>query len=67
MWLEPDQIAVTWAYLGQTYCFCCQECRDLFVRAPEICVAHLAHEPDVGLAHRCPFQRLAASELNRTG
>jgi YHS domain-containing protein len=57
MWLEPDQVAVTWTYIGQIYSFCCQECRDLFARTPEIHLALLAHEPRNCLGHRCPFQR----------
>lgn len=59
MWLEPNQIVVTYAYLGQTYGFCCNECRDLFTSAPEVHVTHLAHEPRNSAGHRCPYQRLA--------
>jgi YHS domain-containing protein len=57
MWLRTDEIAITFAYLGQIYGFCCAECRDLFVRSPEVYVAHLAHEPHQSAGHRCPFQR----------
>jgi YHS domain-containing protein len=57
MWLDSDEIAVTFTYLGQSYGFCCTECRDLFARCPEIYVAHLAHEPHQSAGHRCPFQR----------
>ncbi len=57
MWLEADQIAATHTYLGQTYSFCCEECHDLFVRAPESHVIRLAHEPGHSIGHRCPAQR----------
>lgn len=57
MWLEPDQIAVTFTYLGHTYGFCCKECRDLFASDPEAHVTHLAHEPYRSAGHRCPSGR----------
>jgi YHS domain-containing protein len=56
MWLSTDEIAITFTYLGQTYAFCCVECRDLFARSPEIYVASLAHEPRRSAGHRCPLQ-----------
>lgn len=57
MLLDIAEVASTYTYLAQTYGFCCTECRDLFVRSPEIHVAHLAHEPHQSAGHRCPFQR----------
>jgi YHS domain-containing protein len=57
MWLDTHEIAITYTYLGQTYTFCCAECRDLFARSAEIHIAHLAHEPHQSAGHRCPFQR----------
>lgn len=57
MWLEADQTAATYTYLGQTYAFCCAECRDLFVRPPESHVVRLAHGPEQSMGHRCPVQR----------
>ena len=59
MWLEPDQIAVTYTYLGQTYGFCCNECCEIFARVPEAHIVRLAHEPTNSAGHRCPFQRPA--------
>ncbi len=61
MWLDADEVAGTFTYLGQTYIFCCAECRDLFARSPEIHMARLAHEPHQSAGHRCPFQRQADS------
>jgi YHS domain-containing protein len=57
MWLEPDQVAATFTYLGQTHSFCCEECRELFAHAPEAHIARLAHEPKNSAGHRCPYQR----------
>lgn len=57
MWLDRQEAIITVTFIGQTYAFCCAECRDLVVRCPEIHVAHLAHEPHRSAGHRCPFQR----------
>ena len=57
MWLEPRQIAASYAYLGRTYYFCCLECRDMFAAAPERHVIRLAHEPTEDAGHRCPHLR----------
>lgn len=59
MWLEPEQVAITYTYLGRSYGFCCTECRDLFARVPEAHLARLAHEPGNSAGHLCPYQRLA--------
>ena len=58
MWLESNKIAVTYTYLGETYAFRCEECRDLLARAPEAHIVRLAHEPRNSAGHRCPYQRL---------
>ena len=58
MWLEGDESAATYAYYGETYAFCCEECRDLFAREPEAHVVRLAHEPKTSAGHRCPHKRL---------
>ena len=61
MRLAPSQVAVTFTYLGQSYAFCCAECRDLFARRPEVHVVRLAHEPDESAGHNCPYRRKANS------
>ena len=58
MWLEGDRSEISYAYVGETYTFCSEECRDLFARAPEAHVVRLAHEPRTSAGHRCPYQRL---------
>ena len=30
MWLEAGQVAATFSFIGWTYGFCSEECRDLF-------------------------------------
>jgi len=65
MWLEPDQVAVTFAYLGQTYAFCCAECCDLFVQDSNTFLILLAHEPRESMGHRCPLQRRAPAGQER--
>lgn len=57
MWLRVEQVAAQCSYLGQNYGFCCEECRALFVRAPDVYVVSLAHDPGQSAGHRCPFQR----------
>jgi len=57
MWLRAGDVAVTFTFVGHTYAFCCTECRDLFARAPEVHVSHLAHEPHACAGHLCPFKR----------
>jgi YHS domain-containing protein len=65
MWLSPGEIAARFTYLGQTYCFCCEECRKLFSHSPELYVAILAHEPGSSAGYRCPCRRRAASRAWR--
>jgi YHS domain-containing protein len=68
MWLEGDKGTVTFAYFGEMYPFCCEECRDLFARAPEAHIVRLAHEPTTSAGHRCPYQRLEnGSSVARPG
>ena len=57
--LAAGQIAATYTYIGQTYSFCCKECRDLFAHAPEVYVADLAHEVRQCVGLRCPLLRSA--------
>ncbi len=57
MWLEPVRAASTLIFMGQTYAFCCAECRDLFAGALERQVAHLAHEPTQRAGYCCPHRR----------
>ena len=57
MWLDADQSTVTFTYIGWTYTFCSAECRDLFVRTPDVHVVRMAHDPAACLGHRCPFLR----------
>lgn len=57
MWLQAGEVAVTFTFIGRTYAFCCAECCDLFARAPEVYVSHLAHEPHQCAGHVCPFKR----------
>lgn len=57
MWLRIEQVTSRHSYLGQTYGFCCEECRTIFARAPEVHVVSLAHDPNQSAGHRCPFQR----------
>lgn len=51
--LDTNDVTVTYAYVGQTYEFCCRECCNLFARAPEDHVTRLAHEPWSSAGHRC--------------
>jgi YHS domain-containing protein len=55
IWLEPENVVVTFTYLGQTYAFCCTECCSLFSGWPELYVEHVAHEPCWPNRHECPF------------
>jgi len=57
MWLQANDVAVTFTFVGHADTFCCAECRDLFARAPEVHVAQLAHEPGQCAGHLCPFKR----------
>ena len=59
MWLEPDQVAITYTYLGRIYAFCCTECCDLFAQDSSTFLILLAHEPGESMGHRCPLQRRA--------
>jgi YHS domain-containing protein len=63
MWLETNQVAATYTYLGQSYAFCCEECRDVFARAPDMYIILLAHEPTSSAGHRCLLQRQADSSF----
>jgi YHS domain-containing protein len=54
IWLQSEDIAATFTYLGQTYAFCCIECRHLFSGWPELYVEQLAHEP-CRSNQQCPF------------
>lgn len=60
MWLDLNQAAATYAFLGRIYIFCCAECRDLFAESPEAHAARLAHEPEQSVGHRCPYRRQMA-------
>lgn len=57
MLMTESQVVATYHYIGQTYSFCCDECRDLFAHAPEQVIVQLAHEPEGYWGHRCPRQR----------
>ena len=56
MWLEQAQVTITHTYLGRTYSFCCDECRDLFVRDAATYIILLAHEPGESMGYRCPVE-----------
>jgi len=56
MLLAESQVVATYDYLGQIYCFCCTECYDLFVRAPEQYIIQLAHESEGHCGYPCPQQ-----------
>jgi YHS domain-containing protein len=55
MWLKTNQVAATYTYLGQSYAFCYEECRDVFARTPDVYVVFLAHEPTSSAGYRCRF------------
>lgn len=57
MLLTEEEIVVTFVYFGKTYAFCCVECYDMFVRAPERYVVYLAHSLEGHYGHHCPTQR----------
>ncbi len=61
MWLAPEHVIATYTYIGYMYAFCSMECHDLFVRAPDVHVLRLAHDPEACIAHYCPLQRHEAS------
>jgi YHS domain-containing protein len=65
MWIEAGCAELTLEYIGQTYAFCCAECRDLFARAPERQVARLAHEPGQSAGYCCPNRRRSASSAEQ--
>lgn len=60
MWLEAAEVTITYTYIGWTYAFCSEECRDLFARKPDVHVLRLAHDTEAHTAHCCPRQRDAA-------
>jgi YHS domain-containing protein len=57
MWLDADKVTITFTYIGWTYAFCSEECRDLFVQKPDVHVVRLAQDPEAHIAHCCPHQR----------
>jgi YHS domain-containing protein len=57
MWLEAGQVAATFSFIGWTYAFCSEECRDLFAQKPDVYVIQLAQDPEAHIAHCCPTQR----------
>lgn len=67
MWLEPGQVAASFSYIGWTYAFCCEECRDLFAQKPDVHVLRLAQDPEAHIAHRCPNQRRSDSGQTACG
>lgn len=56
--LAEDQVVATYDYMGQTYRFCCCECRDFFARTPGQLIVQLAHEPEGHCGYPCPQQRM---------
>ena len=60
MWLEAGQVATTFTFIGWTYVFCCEECRDLFAQKPDVYVIRLAQDPEASFGHWCPFLRQSA-------
>jgi len=62
MWLEVGQVAATFTFIGWTYAFCCEECRDLFARKPDVYVTWLAQDPEASFGHWCPFLRQSARD-----
>lgn len=62
MWLAPDEVAATYTYIGRSYSFCSDECRDLFARKPDVYVVELAYDPEACIVHRCPRQRVDSPE-----
>jgi len=61
MWLEAGQVAATFTFIGWTYAFCCEECRELFAQKPDVHVIRLAQDPEASFGHWCPFLRQSAS------
>jgi YHS domain-containing protein len=59
MQIEATTAVAACVFIGQTYGFCSEECYALFLRAPERCVAYLAHSPEGHYGHLCPCQRRA--------
>ena len=57
MWLDAAEVTITFSYIGWTYVFCSQECRDLFAQKPDVHVIRLAQDPEAHIAHCCPNQR----------
>ena len=57
MWLDAVEVTITFTYIGWTYAFCSQECRDLFAQKPDVHVIRLAQDPEAHIAHCCPNQR----------
>ncbi|TFH46792.1 MAG: YHS domain-containing protein [Lysobacterales bacterium] len=59
MELQANQVSATLLFMGQTYSFCCVECRDEFAHNPEKCVVCLAHDPTWCEGLRCSFLRIS--------
>lgn len=57
MVIEPGSSDLAYTYAGWTYLFCCEECRDRFRQAPDMCVVYLAHSRSAHVGHVCPRQR----------
>ena len=62
MWLDAAEVTITYTYIGWTYAFCCEECRALFARTPDVHVLRLAQDPEAYLGYVCPFLAQAAAE-----
>jgi len=60
MWLEAGQVAATFSFIGWTYAFCSEECRDLFAQKPDVYVTWLAQAREASFGHWCPFLRQSA-------
>jgi YHS domain-containing protein len=57
MWLDAVEVTITFTYIGWTYAFCSEECRNLFAQKPDVHVIRLAQDPEAHIAHCCPKQR----------
>lgn len=59
MEVTVSESAISFNFLGVTYFFCSDECREQFRRVPERHLVNMAHEPENEFyGYCCPTQRL---------
>jgi YHS domain-containing protein len=57
MRIDAEQASITLTYIGWSYAFCSDECRDQFARTPDVHVVRLAHDSEAYAGRWYPFLR----------